>query len=322
MAFTIIRPEYLDDFIDITKPEEANRFRIIMNPHTVDYVVLLNRADAVKRIMSYEEPVKFYATNVDDTQSKVFEENAAAKIAEFPYMKYFGQIRYMFMNTLTRKGVTLDRSLLILNYAITTIQGMINQFKQDLIPGYCGQLTNLTDVSEILKTFDKMPVNPQYSLAAGLMILRNLKDSKDLKRVMTRAYSGLGISGPEALTAADIPRFYDRRAEFAKKYQDERPHIFQNLMVNYMWELVTPFTVPTSTLWENYVYYILIFNALKMLITLTSPKDDDEFAEIVAVFDRALIASEEEGNFFAATMRAAKQQGFDGNGDLGIVTIS
>jgi hypothetical protein len=322
MAFTIIRPEYIDDFIDITKPEEADRFRIVMNPHTVDYVVLMNRADAVRKIMSYEEPAKFYAVKVEDEQSKVFEEHAAARIAEFPYLKYFAQIRYMFMNTLTRADVTFDRRLLILNYALTTIQGMVNQFKQDLIPGYCEQLTNLPDVSEVLKTFDKMPVNPQYSLAAGLMILRNLSDSKDLKRVMTRAYSGLGISGPESLAAADIPRFYDRRTEFARKYQDERPYIFQNIMVNLMWEIVTPFTVPSVTMWENFVYYILLYNALKVLITLTSPKDDDDFAEIVAVFDRALIESDKDGKFFSATMRAAKQQGFDGNGDLGIITIS
>jgi hypothetical protein len=322
MAFTIVRPEYLDDFIDITKPEESDRFRIVMNPHAVDYVVLLNRADAVKRIMSYEEPVKFYAVNVDDTQSKVFEDNAAAKIAEYPYMKYFGQIRYMFMNTLTRDKITLDRSMLILNYAIKTIQGMIDQFKQDLIPDFCSRLINLGDVTEVLEKFDKMPVNPQYSLGAALMILRNLPETKDLKRVMARAYSGLGISGPESLPAADIPRYYDRRAEFARIYQDERPHIFRNIMVNYMWEIVAPFTVPSETIWDNFVYYILIFNALKVLITLTSPKDDDDFAEIVAVFDRALIQSDKDERFFTGAMRAAKQQGFDGNGDLGVLTVS
>jgi hypothetical protein len=322
MAFTIIRPEYIDEFVDITKPEEAYRFRIIMNPATVDYVLLLNKADAVKRVISYEEPVKFYAVNVDDSQSKVFEDHAAARIAEHPILKYFSPIRFLFMNILQRKELTFDRRLLILNYSMTTLQGMQDQFKQDLIPGFCDKVINTTDFKEVLTTFNNMPVNLPYSLAAGLMILRNMEHSKDFKRVMTRAYGGLGISGPEALAAVEIPRYIELRKEFADIYQDKRPHVFENIMVNYMWAIVSPFTLPQYTIWENFVYYILLFNALKVLITLTSPKDDDDFSEIVAVFDRELATIEQDGKFFEQTLKTAKDQGFDGNGDIGIISVS
>jgi hypothetical protein len=322
MSFTIVRPEYLDDFVDITKPEEGDRFRIIMNPHTVDYVILLNRADAVKRIMSITEPIKFLAVEVKDEQSKVFEDNAAAMIAEFPVMKYFGPIRYVFMNTLQRKDLTLDRRMLVLNYATSNIQEMANQFKQDLIPGFCDKIASSKDISEILKFFDKMPVNIPYSLASGIMILKTLTDSKDFKKVMTRAYGGIGISGPDSLSAADIERYVERRKDFARIYQDERPHIFENIMINYLWDFVTPFTIPEYSLWENFVFYIMVFNALKVLITLTAPKDDDDFAQIVSTFDNAMRKANQTNGFFEGTVKAAKNFGFDSNGDLAVLTVS
>jgi hypothetical protein len=322
MAFTIVRPEYLDDFVDITKPEESDRFRIVMNPHTVDYVVLLNRADAVKRIMSIEEDIKFKAVEVDDSQSGVFEENAASINAEFPIMKYFAPIRYLFMNTLQKKSITLDRRLLILNFAVGTIQGMQNQFKQDLIPGFCNSVINTDDVNAILKNFDKMPVNIQYALVNGIMFLKALPDTKDFKRVMSRAYSAIGISGPDSLPATNFERYVEKRREFARIYQDERPHIFENIMINYMWALVTPFTIPTHTMWENFVFYIMLFNALKILITLTAPKDDDDFAEIVSAFDRAFEEGNRENKIVELMIRASKNVGFDGNGDLGCLTVS
>jgi hypothetical protein len=324
MAFTIVRPEFLDDFVDITKPEESDRFRIIMNPTTVDYVLLLNRADAVKRVMSYKEPIKYYAVEVNDDQSTVFEDHAASLIAEFPVMKYFGPIRFMFTSVLTRKDISLDRRLLILNYTMTTIQGMTSQFQHDLIPGFCDSVIHAPDINEILKNFEKLPINFHYSLASGLMVLRNVATvkSKDFKSVMNRLYSGLGISGPESLAAANIPRYIEARKAFAKTYQDERPHIFENIMVNYMWSLVAPFTVPTVSIWENYVLFILLFNALKVLITLTAPKDDDDFAEIVASFDRAFAEANRNENIMKFIFRAAKDQGFDGNGDLGVITVS
>jgi hypothetical protein len=324
MAFTIVRPEYLDDFVDITKPEESDRFRIVMNPTTVDYVILLNRADAVKRIMSYQKPITYFAVEVDDSQSTVFEDHAASLISEFPIMKHFGPIRFMFVNVLQRKEITFERRLLILNYAMATIQGMCSQFKHDLIPGFCDHVIHMQDPLEILKSFDKMPINLNYSLSNGIMVLRNIGDKagKDFKRVMERAYGGLGISGPETLEAADIHRYIEARKEFARIYQDERPYIFENIMLNYMWTLVSPFTMPNYTIWENFVFYIVLFNALKVLITLTAPKNDDDFAEIVASFDKALAEAVNKHNFFEHLIRVSKDQGFDGNGDLGIITVS
>jgi hypothetical protein len=324
MAFTIVRPEFLDDFVDITKPEESDRFRIIMNPTTVDYVLLLNRADAVKRVMSYKETVKYFAVEINDDRSTVFEDHAASLIAEFPVMKYFGPIRYMFTSVLQRKDISFDRRLLMMNYAFMSIQGMVNQFQHDMIPGFCNSVIHIPDVNEILKNFENIPVNLHYSLASGIMVLRNVANvkSKDFKRVMERLYSGLGISGPESLAAANIPRYIEARKEFAKVYQDERPYIFENIMVNYMWTIVSPFTVPTVSIWENFVFFVLLFNALKVLITLTAPKDDDDFAQIVASFDRAFEEANKSTNFTQFIFRAAKDQGFDGNGDLGIITVS
>jgi hypothetical protein len=322
MSFTIVRPEYLDDFVDITKPEEGDRFRIVMNPHTVDYVIRLNRADAVKRIMEIKEPIQYLAVEVKDEQSKVFEDNAAIMTAEFPVMKYFGPIRYLFMNTLQRKSLTLDRRLLVLNYAVSNIQERANQFKQDLIPDFCNKIASASDISEILKFFDKLPVNLPYSLANGIMILKTLNVTKDFKKLLTRAYGGLGISGPESLSAADTDRYIEKRKEFARIYQDERPHIFENIMVNYMWDFQTPFTLPEHSMWDNFVFYILVYNALKVLVTLTSPKDDDDFAEIVATFDRALIEVNKTNGFIEGTLKAAKNFGFDSNGDLAVLTVS
>jgi hypothetical protein len=293
-----------------------------MNPHTVDYVILLNRADAVKRIMEIEDPIKYLAVEVKDEQSKVFEDNAAVMTAEFPVMKFFAPIRYLFMNTLQRKDLTLDRRLLVLNYAMSNIQEMANQFKQDLIPDFCNKIISATDISEILKFFDKMPVNLPYSLANGIMILKTLNVTKDFKKLLTRAYGGLGISGPESLPAADTERYIEKRKEFARIYQDERPHIFENIMVNYMWNFQTPFTIPEYSMWENFVFYILIYNALKVLVTLAAPKDDDDFAEIVSTFDRALVEVNQTNGFFEGTLKAAKNFGFDSNGDLGVLTVS
>jgi hypothetical protein len=213
-----------------------------------------------------------------------------------------------------------------------TVNGMIAQFQPVLIDGFAQNITHTTDFSETLKYFEKVPIIPPVSLAEGVSFLKALyNSSKNIEKkdnfrrwkpFYERIYKGLNISGAETFTSADMNLYIPKRAAFGEKYLNARPNVMENIMINYLWAFATPFTEPDMSIWDNFVFYISLYNALKIYITLIEPADDDDLSAALAAFDAVLTDVSGGNAFMKAAVRVLKNQNNTNNGDMAVITLN
>jgi hypothetical protein len=338
MAFPIIAPSFLREYVDLEKPENnVGKVRYVISPHSVDYVLMLSNPDVTRRFITQTDPKLFTMTYMGEEDEAKFAKNAEALIAHYPLMTYYWPIRQLIMFILEQREHSFARRLLILNHAITTINGMAEQYHQDLIPGFAKNVTATTDFSAILKYFDGVPVNPIFAAADGVSFIKLLfNTAQDIpaapgektnaahkfKHFYERIYEGLGVSGPETFPMTDFNKYAKKRAEFERKYHEARPNVMENIMINYLWAFAVPFTDPTKTLWDNFTFYIILYNAIKVYLTCIDPKDDDDLVKAIVAFDNALTAASAENKLYNMVLSGLKNKGTDNNGDMAILTLS
>jgi hypothetical protein len=333
MAFPIVSPSFLREYIDMEHPENnAGKVRYVISPHSVDYVLMLSNTDFTKRIITETDKLLYNMTYMSEADEANFTENAKALVARFPSMNNYWPIRQMMMYVLQYPNIELDRKLLILNYCCNTISNMQAQFQADLIPGFCQNITHTNDFAEIFAYFKDLPVNPAISVAEGVSFLKLLMAyakqndpegaARKFHKIYDRVYKGLDISGPETFTMLDIKHYAELRIEYGRKFTEERPHIMENIITNYLWAFAIPFTDPEISFWDNFTFYIELYNAIKVLLATTQPTDDDDLVNILAAFDTALSEASKDNLLFKKVVTALKNQGTTNNGDLAVITIS
>jgi hypothetical protein len=324
MSIPVITPFFFREFVDVKSPDGGRGITtIVISPQSIDYVVKLNTPAVVKRLIEITDTIVYNRALIEDPErEKEFEQNSKMLTERYPIMEHYWNIRTLMMSVLQNTGLTLDRRFLVLNYAVKSIQGMCDQFQQDNILSFSRSITDTADLTPVLKYFDGIPVNPAYSLVDGVNFLKAFEKTTEWKRVMERLYKNLGISGPETLNLVDLKKYVEKRKNFAEIYLETRKNIMENIMINYLWTFVIPFAVPEMSMWDNFVFYTGLFNAIKVLVTVCEPRDDDDLAELISCFDRTLTATNKDNKFAGRFMHAAKMSGHNGNGDMAILTIS
>jgi hypothetical protein len=333
MSFSIVAPSFLREYIDLEHPEKnENMVRYIISPHSVDYVVMLRNRAFCKRLLTQSETIRFTMTEMQEEDAQSFNVNADALLASFPGMTHYWPIRQMMMYILQFSHYSIDRRMLMLNHCVKVIDGMQQQFKADMIPQFCAEVTHKTDFTDVFNYFDKLPIALPTALAEGVGVLKliytALKDygPKETftayKHVYERVFKGLGISGPETLGMTDMKAYVDKRQAFAKDLQGPRSYILENLLVNYLWEFAVPFTDPSASAWENFTFYVNIYNALKILLVTVAPADDDDMADIISTFDAALNDGNAGNRIFLKIVTTLKHQNKNNNGDMAVLAIS
>jgi hypothetical protein len=83
-----------------------------------------------------------------------------------------------------------------------------------------------------------------------------------------------------------------------------------------------PFTLADESIWNNFVFFISVFNALKVLVACTEPVDDDDLVNIFCTFDIAFTEANAENALFKKVISSLKATNNNNNGDIAVVTIS
>jgi hypothetical protein len=333
MAFPIVAPSFLREYVDLKNPENNDgKVRYIITPHSVDYVVMLQNQAFCKRLIEQKEPIRFTMTDMSDEDAANFEHNAALLVQKFPIMTHYWSIRQLMMYILQFRDYNIDRRMLILNHCMNVINGMQSQFQQDKIPEFCVKVTHTADFTDVFNYFDKLPVSVGVALTEGVGFLKFVytflkekgvpKAFSDYKRVYERVFKGLGVSGPETLNMTDMKSYMQKRSDFAKDFQGTRNYILENLLINILWEYAVPFTNPLQSIWENFTFYVHVYNALKILIVTAQPTDDDDLVNIIGVFDRALAEANGDNRLLTRITTIMKHNNTANNGDMAIIAIS
>lgn len=324
MGFPIITPAFLKELTEKMKPVTADEFcDVNVTASAVEYVPRLCYIEAVKKLMEEKGILEYNMINLPDEESKQFIAQSRQIIAAYPQAKYYWQIRSLFMNVLQNREVNFEKRMLLLNYGVKTVQGMLDNGRPELIPRFIDDYTSEnTDCEKIIEYFKDIRPNPGYSLADGISLLKSLsKPNAAFKEVINTIYKNLGVSGPETLKMTDMKKYIGMRKDFSQAAAGEKAHYIENVMINYVWSYSIPFSNPEFNFWEHFVFLCSLYNAIKVMLTCFAPDFSDEgFAKAISAFDMALRSSDE--NLMTKVIIAVKNAGQSNNGDLAILTLS
>lgn len=324
MGFPVITPSYFKELSESMKPMTPDAFcDVNITAAAVEYVPRLVYPQVVERLAAEEDVLAYSMVNLPDEQGEPFAERSRQIVDAYPQARFYWQIRTLFMNILQKREINFERRMLLLNYAVKTVQGMIDGNQPDLIPKFVEEYTSeKMDYMKILEYFKGIRPNPGYSLADGVSLLKSLnKKDAAYKEVLNRIYKNLGVSGPETLKMADMKKYLAMRKTFSDTAAGDKSRYIENVMINYVWSYSIPFSSPQFSFWEHFVFFCSLYNAVKVMLTCFAPElEDGDFVKAITAFDAALRASDRM--LMGKVIFAVKNAGQDNNGDLAILTMS
>lgn len=322
MGYPVMTPSFYKELIpDVRNPESGPKCDVIITPAAVEYVFSLSDVTVVKKLMSISEPLSYNMVNMDAERENMFADRVQARLAKFPQLQYYWQIRMLMMNILQRKNIVFEKRMLILNYAMKTVDGMFEKGQPELIPQFVNQFIGMESYEQVLEYFKTIRPVFESALGEGIGFLKIFKTTPSFRSIMNTAYKNLGISGPETLSTVDMNKYITLKKNFITEVIKDKEHYIENIMINYVWSLSMPFAAEGIGIWDNYVFFCIIYNAIKVMLTCYMPrKNDDDFAEAIAEFDKAFRSGGLD--IIAKTIRASKNAGNNNNGDLAILVVS
>lgn len=324
MGFPVISPVIVKELAEQLKPLAPDEFcDVVVSPYAVEYAPMLSNAEVVRKLMDTKEPLAYSMVTLDDEQSQQFVAQSKAITDAYPIAQYYWQIRTLFMGVLQNRNVNLEKRFLLLNYAVKTVQGMIDKGQPNLIPQFIEDFINPNNTYEpVLKYFKDVRPVPAYSLADGISLLKSLaKPNAEYKDVLNTVYKNLGVSGPETLKMVEIKNYIGRRKLFSDLAAGDKSHYIENVAISYVWNFTLPFSDPDFNFWDHFVFFGALYNAVKVMITCYTPEADDEkFVKAITAFDSAVRAT--GSKIMRTVINTAKNAGQNNNGDLAILTLS
>lgn len=324
MAFPVFTPSYFKELVDVTGPEEKYKdfSDIIVSPAAVEYVLYLSNPDVVRRMMK-ESTISYNMVQLTGEKEAPFIESSKAAIAANPIAEYYWQMRSLFMGILQNKEIPLESRLLLLNYGVKTVQGMIDQGQPNLIPGFIERFVMDRDYEKTLKFFEGIAFNPVFSLADGISLLKAVKKTTpEFKEVMSEVYKNLGVSGPETLNLVDGDNYIKMREKYRDDFLKNHSDWMENILINYVWTYSLPYACSDRLdFWDNYVFFCALYNAYKVLMTCyMDGKGEEDFVKAVSSFDDALRKTGDD--IIWKMVLAIKNAGEANNGDMAILVLS
>ena len=322
MGYPIITPSFYKELVpDVKNPASGPKCDVIMSASAVEYIFSLSEIEVVRKLMSISEPLQFNMAQVDNEITADFTKKSAEKIAKYPFLEYYWQIKTLIINVLQKKNIVFEKRMLILNYCMKAMNDMIEQGRSDLIPKFAHEITSAESFTRVLEYFKTLKPLFEASLAEGMAFLGLFKITPEFKKVMDQVYKNLGVSGPETLRDLDINKYITLKKDFVTSEMKDKEHYIENIMINYVFNLSIPFASNDITIWDNYVFMCMLYNAIKIMLTCYMPeKSDDDFAEAITLFDKAL--REQIPGIIPRVINASKLSGQNNNGDMAIIVVS
>ncbi len=325
MAFPIVTPSYLKELVDLDGPEYLydSFTEILLSPASVEYVLHINSPIVVRKLMSITDAITYKMSYAPEKEEEEFQKRSEELMKINPTTAYYWKLRELMMGVLQNKEVTFEKRMLLLNYGLKNVQGMIDQGQPELIPQFISDyISGEVDYGEVLQYFSSISPNFPFALTDGISLLKSItKTTPAYKEVINKVYRNLGVSGPETLQLINMEKYLDMRKAFSTEFMEEHSNWIENIMVNFVWAYSIPFACPDKlNIWDNYVFFNSLYNALKILITCYMPKSDDDFVKAITALGDALLRTGKD--IVWKIVVTTKNAGQANNGDMAVLTIS
>ncbi len=323
MGFPIVSPVIIQSLKEKLAPLTPDDFcDVVVSAAAVEYTPKLENIEIAKAIISEKEILAYGMINLPDDKSEPLVQESRKILAKCPSAAYYWQMRTLFMSVLQNRSINIEKRFLLLNYAVKTAQGMIDNGQAERIPKFVDEFTNTADYSPVLDFFKQVRPNPGYSLADGISLIKSLqKPNAAYKEVINTIYKNLGVSGPETLKMIDMQKYIKMRKAYSDAMASDKSIAMENVIINYVWRYCLPLASVKFNYWEHFLFFCSLYNAIKILYTCYMPgKEDEDFAKAISAFDAALRISDPK--LMQKVIFAVKNSGQSNNGDLATLTLS
>ncbi|MCC8042660.1 MAG: hypothetical protein LIO69_04010 [Oscillospiraceae bacterium] len=347
MPYPMIAPAFFKEFTSTTDKDAAHADYIFTaSPAALECVFPLNQEVIIRKLMDTKEPLQFMMTNLKPEHEEKYTKDAEELIAGHPHLKYYWPLRSLTMNILQNRRYVFEKRMLLLNFALKTVQGMMDYEDEynrtgkipdtaegsapppppeeipNLIPQFVAQFSSTQDHDDVMNYFSSIKPNFAYSLCDGMSLLTVLPTNPDFDKVKYNIFKNLQMSPNLKQFKYNSGIYMPLKKAYYEDFLKDREHYIEHIMVNYVWTNCMPFADYSMSVWDNFVYFNTLFNAIKVMLTCyMKDRNDDDFVFAVKAFDIAL--SEAKGkNFVRCIAEANHKEGLANNGDMAILAMS
>ena len=324
MGFPVVSPAIMKELIEKMKPMRSDEFcDVIVSPAAVEYSPRLCHEEVVRTLIEQQDILSYNMTNLSDEQSEQFIEQSRKVTETYPTAQYYWQIRTLFMNILQNRTINFEKRFLLLNYAVKTVQGFVDNGQYNFVPKFIDDFTKPdADYKPVIEFFKTIRPNPGYSLADGISLLKSLnKPNAAYKEVISEVYKSINVTGPETLKMADLRNYLLKRKQYSDLVSGEKTGYMENVVISYVWSYSIPLARAEFNYWDHFVFFCSLYNAIKVMITCYAPDGDEErFVKAITAFDTALRASDKD--LMSKIIYAVRNVGQNNNGDMATLTLS
>ncbi|MGN0696196.1 MAG: hypothetical protein ACI4J5_05465 [Oscillospiraceae bacterium] len=333
MDFSIVSPVYFNKITDKNNPKsEGLKYTVTVTPAAVEYSFPLMQEEVVRTLIEDSKPMLFQAKKVDEKAAEKYIKQGQELVKKFPQLQHYSSGRSVLMNCIQDRNYSIEKRFLLMNFTIKTIQNMIDQGKDSEVPKFVGSFFNHKDRNDIIDYFKSITPNFAFSCIDAVSMLNSLPETPKFKPVKEKFLERLGYAKDGSdLSSRPFETFKDSYLEmkrwFFESYlkqgmEDSKEYYLENVMIGFIWSMNMPFSDFSKSMWDNFAFFNILFNALKVLLTVyvTEENGDDGFVEAVCALDESLRAV--NNGLVRVTISSLDKRGFNTNGDMAVLAMS
>lgn len=217
-----------------------------------------------------------------------------------PATAYYPEFLRLGMNVLQDRSYRLGERMVILSYAMRSLDFIEKTHCEKKIPEYIEKFLSDMDYNQMLSKAKAISIPPQSHLAFLSNILAQFNVFKPFSDLVARILKGLRIQVEESehagrmsrqicLTDGDI--FLQRKKSFLTP---SFAHFFENYLVNEFISMVVPFSNPCQDIWNNWFSFAFDWILMNFALAGLFPEipQNTELIDAVTMLTRMLTHSE------------------------------
>lgn len=274
----------LEISLDISCPEAAR--------------IILNKEEGIEFTQNAENLKKYIVSGDINTKSK--------ECKETPFM-YFKEIRKVCIDIIKDRTYDLDTRMYILGDFLEKLEEICeNDINQAL------DFINNYDVKEISESFEKSNMNflLQVSFFKNLLDMVTEMDNKVFKEHTKEVLKGLNVQNEDYISE-NAQRYIGAFEEYDDKFIKKYNYIFENYIVNFMYNNLFPFSESVS-MFEGYIMILIRYSFMRFYLVskyLYNKEDSKEkIIKFVQVFSKAI---EHDKNYLSQVLDYIIDNGYD-----------
>lgn len=333
MDFSIVSPVFFNKLTDKSNPKsEGLKYTVTVTPAAVEYSFPLMQEEVVRTLIEDSKPMLFQAKKLDEKAAGKYIKQGQELVKQYPQLQHYSSGRSVLMNCIQDRNYSIEKRFLLMNFTIKTMQNMIEQGKDSEVPKFVGSFFGHTDRSDIIDFFKGITPNFAFSCIDAVSMINSLPDTPKFKPVKEKFLERLGYAKDGSdLMSRPFDSFKDSYLEmkrwFYESYlkqgkEDSKEYYLENVMIGFIWSMNMPFSDFSKNMWDNFAFFNILFNTLKVLLTVyvTEENGDEGFVEAVCALDESLRAV--NNGLVRVTIDSLDKRGFNTNGDMAVLAMS